>query len=508
MDAHRSASSPGRRVRLGMKVLSFATLLLMLAALAPAAVTADAPKLTGAVYTSNQDGSVIDENIYPSADAVYLTGGPCSGGSSLPDGDYYFQVTDPGGQNVLSTDPYTNRDFTISGGKITATSGSHVTNSSVCGGITIQLYPYTASRNGEYKLWVTPVSEALKCLANETDPFCGDTKTDNFKALGGFPSSTSTSVSPTSVTAAVTTVTDTATVTGGSGTPTGTVDFYLCSGTTCASGGNLVASGVALDGSGVASATYATAALAPGVYTFRAEYSGDGFYMASADNGQNETFNVEAAPAIHVVKSANPTGLPAGGGSVTYTYTVTNAGNVPLTSVSVSDNKCSPVTYVSGDANANNLLDLTESWTYSCTTTITATTTNTATATGHYGDATVTDQAQATVTVTIPNIVTPSPTPTPTPTVTPFIPTPTPTTVPTPTPSPSGTVAGATGTPQSSVEGVTGKPSLPPTSTLPGQGGGPTNSNLLLILGALGAASLVLISSTLLRERIVESIDR
>ena len=70
---------------------------------------------------------------------------------------------------------------------------------------------------------------------------------------------------------------------------------------------------------------------------------------------------------------------------------------------------------------------------------------------------------------------------------------------PAPTPTPSHGQKGETGTPA---------PTLPATSTLPGQGGGSNNSSLLLLLGAFGAASLVLISSTLLRERIVESIDR
>ena len=70
------------------------------------------------------------------------------------------------------------------------------------------------------------------------------------------------------------------------------------------------------------------------------------------------------------------------------------------------------------------------------------------------------------------------------------------TAAPTPKPSPSGGVLGATGT-----------PSLPPTTSLPGQGGGP-NGTILLLLGALGAASLALISLTLLRERLLDSVDR
>jgi uncharacterized repeat protein (TIGR01451 family) len=99
------------------------------------------------------------------------------------------------------------------------------------------------------------------------------------------------------------------------------------------------------------------------------------------------------------VKTASPTTLPAGGGSVTYTYKVTATGNVPLNDVSVSDNKCSPVSYVSGDANHDDFLDLSEEWTFTCTTTITETTTNVGTATGSDGEDKVSDTDEATVTV-------------------------------------------------------------------------------------------------------------
>jgi uncharacterized repeat protein (TIGR01451 family) len=108
------------------------------------------------------------------------------------------------------------------------------------------------------------------------------------------------------------------------------------------------------------------------------------------------------APAIHIVKTPSVTTLPVGGGSVTYTYVVTNIGDVPLTTVSVTDNKCAPVTFVSGDANSDEALDVTETWTYTCTMILTHTTTNTAVATGHDGDTAFTDTDHATVKVTAP----------------------------------------------------------------------------------------------------------
>ena len=89
-----------------------------------------------------------------------------------------------------------------------------------------------------------------------------------------------------------------------------------------------------------------------------------------------------------------------GGGPVTYTYLVTNPGNVPLTNVSVSDNKCSPVAYQSGD-NGNGKLDPGETWTFTCTYTPVftplATLTNVATASGKYYQQTLTANDSSTL---------------------------------------------------------------------------------------------------------------
>ena len=108
----------------------------------------------------------------------------------------------------------------------------------------------------------------------------------------------------------------------------------------------------------------------------------------------------EPAPLINVTKVPNPLALPDGSGSVTYTYKVTNIGDVVMNNVKLTDNKCSAVTFLSGDRNNDSLLDLDEIWTYRCTTTLAATTTNTATASGTGpSDVTVRDTAIAKVVV-------------------------------------------------------------------------------------------------------------
>ena len=82
-------------------------------------------------------------------------------------------------------------------------------------------------------------------------------------------------------------------------------------------------------------------------------------------------------PLIHVTKVPSPLALPAGGGIVTYTKKVTNPGMIALSNVTVADDKCSPVKYISGDTNNDSKLDPSETWTYTCQMNLTKTTTNT-----------------------------------------------------------------------------------------------------------------------------------
>ena len=91
-------------------------------------------------------------------------------------------------------------------------------------------------------------------------------------------------------------------------------------------------------------------------------------------------------PAISIEKTASPTRV-VDSGEVTYTYRVTNTGDVPLANVtaSIADDTCSPVSYVSGDLDNDELLDTPDSifedegdetWLFRCTTTVDEDTTN------------------------------------------------------------------------------------------------------------------------------------
>lgn len=104
-------------------------------------------------------------------------------------------------------------------------------------------------------------------------------------------------------------------------------------------------------------------------------------------------------PLINIIKIPLPLALTSGSGLVTYTYTVTNPGDTSLSNVRVTDDKISLVSYVSGDANSDNLLQTSETWIYTSQATLDTTTTNTATAKGSSGGMTATDVAYATVAV-------------------------------------------------------------------------------------------------------------
>src|SRR5688500_4328907 len=141
-------------------------------------ITGAQAQLSGAIYTSTADGSVPNANLFESKDAVYLNGGPQNMNSSgLPPGEYYFQVTDPSGSELLSTDDVRNRRVLVAlnGGGQGVVSGplpdpsdpgtypGHVAGSQnqTNGSTPVQLMPYadTPNNGGEYKVWLTRVED-------------------------------------------------------------------------------------------------------------------------------------------------------------------------------------------------------------------------------------------------------------------------------------------------------------------------------------------------------------
>ncbi len=215
--------------------------------------------------------------------------------------------------------------------------------------------------------------------------------------------------------------------------------------------------------------------------------------------------DIACTPGIKLVKTASPTQLPVGGGDVTYTFKVTNVGNVALTNVEVSDNpSCGTISFDGGDTDGDNRLDLAETWLFSCTTNVTHSVTDTGEAEGRDGNTRVEDKAQAHV-----DVAEPTPTPEPTPTDAEPTPTdaePTPTDTPTdPEPTPTPTDSQPTDSqPTGGVAGETGGPriTLPPTDTVDGSASGTGSGLAIVLLALLGiAVAIGLLSPTSNRSR-------
>jgi hypothetical protein len=83
-----------------------------------------AAQFFGAIYTSTADGATVNANIYDSKPEVYLNGGPQNVNSNgLPDGTYYFQVTDPSGATLLSSDLAICRQLLVTNGVVSGATG-------------------------------------------------------------------------------------------------------------------------------------------------------------------------------------------------------------------------------------------------------------------------------------------------------------------------------------------------------------------------------------------------
>lgn len=165
-----------------------------------------ANRFTGAIYTSNFEGTIVNQNHYKVKEAVYLNGGPQHlKGPVVPAGRYYFQVTDPSGRELLSSDLARCRQVVVgASGKVVGVvpekdllnqdcqhglGGNGVPGVPSPNGTTpVQLFPYTNSRNGTYKVWLIAQSSAVTgCnptvasdLKRLTFPG-GCAKTDNYK---------------------------------------------------------------------------------------------------------------------------------------------------------------------------------------------------------------------------------------------------------------------------------------------------------------------------------------
>src|SRR4051794_41305681 len=169
----RPARTTARRVTAAALVALIAS-----GSIAGAAHAATPAPLPGAVWMTDNEGSHLNQNIYETKSAVWLSGGPDNQGP-LPDGSYFVRVTDPSGKQVLGT------SGNLANPKpLTVT--NHVPNNVQLSKVVAPLntteagYLDTPNSGGEHKFWVSTAQHFTN----------SSTKTDNFTIKAAAPAAT------------------------------------------------------------------------------------------------------------------------------------------------------------------------------------------------------------------------------------------------------------------------------------------------------------------------------
>ena len=120
--------------------------------------------IAGSVSVALHDGQPAAAVIFEDGCDAYLVARGQDSPPGLPDGDYFFQVTDVSGEALLSSDEVRFRQFRVADGAIEGVSGqgNHAAGiDSASGGATVQLCPFGESpdSSGMYQVWVTRVED-------------------------------------------------------------------------------------------------------------------------------------------------------------------------------------------------------------------------------------------------------------------------------------------------------------------------------------------------------------
>jgi rRNA maturation protein Nop10 len=134
----------------------------------------------GAIGTVGAGSPALPQQVFGHRGDVFLAAGPattpCRFTDYVPDGKYYFQVTDSSGTVLLSTDPVSERAVTVKGGVIFAYNGTtHVTDGhTACGSLAVSVMPYAdaGSQKAAYVVWLTAAAN-FEGSATAVDNICG-----------------------------------------------------------------------------------------------------------------------------------------------------------------------------------------------------------------------------------------------------------------------------------------------------------------------------------------------
>lgn len=163
------------------KLLAIALSIVMLVGICGPLFADSGNGMFGAIFTTDESGSRVNQNSFASKDDVYLNGGPQKPGTAgLPDGFYYVQVTNPSGSQVLGRTPTASvevgneevrdEEFTKLY-KLTEILQQYDGISPVLDAEKNPIMGFSDSENGVYKVWV---SQYANFPSNAS-------KTDNFK---------------------------------------------------------------------------------------------------------------------------------------------------------------------------------------------------------------------------------------------------------------------------------------------------------------------------------------
>lgn len=135
-------------------------------------------QVSGSIATVDSGSTA--RQVFAHREDVFLAAGslssPCRAVDYLPDGKYYFQVTDPSGRVLLSTDPVAERGVTVRSGVLSSYDGTThaIDGRNPCGSLAVGLMPFAdaGTRKAAYVVWLTPAAR-FEGSTSVADPVCG-----------------------------------------------------------------------------------------------------------------------------------------------------------------------------------------------------------------------------------------------------------------------------------------------------------------------------------------------
>jgi uncharacterized repeat protein (TIGR01451 family) len=301
----------------------FLTILSLFLMLVPEAKALAQAGISGAIFTTDKTGNDVNKNLYEKMKDVYLNGGPENpNAAGLPDGNYYARITSPGGEVLGKSDT---AFIEVAGGKFKLVYNLWDNLKTASSGFTATGYDFTPNPGDEYKVWI--------CMNGTYDENLS--KTDNFKVKEGpcpkidlIKTASPDSVMAGEIVNYTFTIKNTGnvTLTGIVLADTKLEEPLVLPKTTLAPGESM----------NVTFPYTVPADTPPGKLTNKAEVMGYYGETKVCAEACADVCIKAPCPAIKLDKTVTPDCVPAGG-SVTYTFTITNIGDVPLTGIKLED---------------------------------------------------------------------------------------------------------------------------------------------------------------------------